>query len=182
MPEEVLGTRRIYEGRVINLRVDQVRLSSGIEAKREIVEHPGAVAIVPVLEGGRVVLVRQYRSAVAEDLLEIPAGTLKKGEDPLVCAKRELIEETNYSAGRMEQFMFSWVAPGYSSEAMYYFLATDLAPCQGTQDEDEDVSVEIVELAEVLKLIQSGKIRDTKTIAGLLAALQLTEKKGHEAD
>lgn len=181
MPEEILQTRRIYDGRVVNLRVDQVRLPSGVEATREIIEHPGAVAIVPILEGDRVVLVRQYRSAVAEDLLEIPAGTLKIGEDPLECAKRELIEETNYSAGRIDQFMFSWVAPGYSAEAMYYFLASDLAPCEGVQDEDEDVSVEIVELADILKLIQSGNIRDTKTIAGLLSAQRILEMRGHEA-
>lgn len=181
MPEEILQTRRIYDGRVVNLRVDQVLLPSGVEAAREIIEHPGAVAIVPILEGERVVLVRQYRSAVAEDLLEIPAGTLKKGEDPLKCAKRELIEETNYSAGKIEQFMFSWVAPGYSSEAMYYFLACDLEPCQGTQDEDEDVSVQVVSLTDVWEMIQDGRIRDTKTIAGLLSAQNILEKRGHEA-
>ncbi len=172
MVEIQTATRRIYEGRIISVRVDNVRLEDGREAVREVVEHPGAVAVVPVLDG-RIVMVRQYRYPAGREMLEIPAGTLKAGEDPLECAKRELTEETGYRAAEMRKFFHAWLAPGYSEEQMHFFLATGLTPCQGEQDEDEHVEVEMLEVSDVLAAVREGRISDAKTAAGLLLALEI---------
>lgn len=178
MTEKLLSSRRVYDGRVINLRVDTVELPDGRTTTREVVEHHGAVAIVPLLDDGRVVLVRQYRRAVGEELLEIPAGTLEQGEDPDECAVRELAEETNYRAGRMERMYFTYLAPGYSSEGMHAYLARDLEPCQGTPDQDEWIDVERVPLAEAVGMIRNGAIKDAKSVAGILMASLLLGQGG----
>lgn len=177
MVEIQTGSRRIYEGRIINVRVDSVRLDDGREAVREVVEHPGAVAVVPVLDG-RIVMVRQFRYPARREMLEIPAGTLKPGEEPLECARRELIEETGYRAGEMRRFFHAWLAPGYSEEQMHFFLATGLTPCHGEQDEDEQVEVEMLEMGGILPAIREGRISDAKTAAGLLLALEILNGAG----
>lgn len=169
--EDTLNSEPIYQGKIIKVRVDTVQLPSGSLAEREIVEHPGAVALVPVLDDGSVVLVRQYRHAVKEDLLEIPAGTLNPDEDPLECAKRELLEETSYTSDRVVPLMLSYMAPGYADERMHYFLARGLKRGAGTPEEDESIDVEIVPLDQVLSMIRAHKIQDAKSIAGLLMAL-----------
>lgn len=170
MSENTVSSRRIYDGRVVRLRVDSVRLPDGREAVREVVEHSGAVAVVPLTDDGRVVLVRQWRHPASSSLLEIPAGTLEPGEDAADCAARELIEETNRKASSVRPLMQAWLAPGYSTEFMHFFVATGLTECQGQQDEDEDVSVELYPLTQIPGLISSGRIDDVKTIAGLLMA------------
>jgi len=170
MREVTLHSRLVFEGKVVNLRVDTVRIPSGREATREVVEHRGAVAMVPLLDDGRVVLVRQFRQAVGEVLLEIPAGTLNAGEEPDECARRELREEIRYEPAKLEEMFASYLAPGYSSEMLHVFLATELTPAEGETDEDETVEVEILPLDKAVEMIRTGEIKDAKTICGLLLA------------
>jgi ADP-ribose pyrophosphatase len=168
--EAATGSRCLYEGRVVNLRVDTVRLADGKTATREVVEHHGAVAMVALLPGPQVLLVRQWRYAAGEELLEIPAGTLESGEQPLDCARRELIEETGYKAGRLEPLAAFYTTPGFTTELMRVFLATDLTPARAAPDEDERIEVTPVAWDEAVAMCLDGRIRDGKTIAGILAA------------
>ncbi|MFN3929118.1 MAG: NUDIX domain-containing protein [Thermoflexus sp.] len=166
--EEVpLESRRIYEGRILNLRVDTVRLPSGGTAIREVVEHRGAVAIVPILDDGQVALVRQFRYAVGEVSLEIPAGTLEPGEDPLICARRELEEETGYQAARWERLGTIWPTPGYSTEEIVLFIARDLTPGPAQPEFDETLSVVTMSWSEIWTAIEEGRLRDAKSIVAL---------------
>lgn len=167
--ENTVSTRRIHEGRIINLREDTVELPSGRQAKREIIEHPGAVCIVPVLDDGRIVMVRQFRKPAEAALLELPAGGLEKGEDPAECALRELREECGLDASQLSPLFTCFLAPGYSTELMHGFLGENLSEKTGTPDEDENLEVEIYPLEALLPMIDSGEIRDSKTICGLLA-------------
>ena len=164
----LLRSERLYEGHVINLRVDHVRLPDGLTVEREIVEHGGAVAIVPLDDEGHVYLVRQYRPAVGRNLLEIPAGGLKPGEEPVHCAERELQEEAGLFPGKLEPLGAFYPVPGYSSERIHLFLARELRPASLPGDADESITVERVSLAEVLERIDEGAIEDGKTIAGVL--------------
>lgn len=167
--EPTITSRRIHEGRVVNLREDVVRLPSGREAKREIIEHAGAVCVVAVEDDGRIAMVRQFRKPAETALLEIPAGGLEKGEEPAECAARELAEECLLQAETWTPLFRAYLAPGYSSELMYGFLAQGLSACHGEQDEDENVSVERYTLEELLPMIDDGRICDAKSICGLLA-------------
>lgn len=165
--EETIGTQRIHEGRIINLRVDTVRLPSGREAKREVIEHKGAVCIVPILDDGRVLLVRQYRKPADESLLEVPAGGLEEGESPEECATRELMEECGFRPSKLVPIYQAFLAPGYSTEMMYAFLATDLRPEKRQADDDENIEVEAFSLDELEAMIDSFQIRDAKTVAAI---------------
>ena len=165
--EETTATERIYEGRVINLRVDTVRLPSGRESKREVIEHKGAVCIVPVLDDGRVLLVRQFRKASGESLLEVPAGGLEEGESPQECAARELMEECGFRPGKLVPIYEAFLAPGYSTEMMYAFLATNLSPEKMQADDDESIEVESFSLDELEAMIDAFQIRDAKTVAAI---------------
>ena len=167
--EKTVSTVRIHEGRIINLREDTVTLPTGKTAKREIIEHKGAVCIVPVNSEGKLVFVRQYRKPAEESLLELPAGGLEIGEVPIDCAQRELMEECGLRAGSMTPLFECYLAPGYSTELMYGFLGESLTADAAEADEDEDVEVEEYTLDEALQLLDEGKIRDAKTICGLLA-------------
>lgn len=151
----------------MNLRVDDVQLYNGLATSREIVEHPGAAAIVPVLDDGRVILVRQFRYAVSEELLEIPAGTLQQGESPESCARRELEEETGYRCGEIAKILECFVAPGYSTEKIHFFLAKKLQQFETKPEEDEHIKVAILPIAVALKMVRMGEIRDAKTVCGL---------------
>jgi ADP-ribose pyrophosphatase len=176
--EELISSRCVYEGRLVNLRVDQVRLPSGRETEREIVEHAGAVGVVALDERNDVVLVRQYRSALGRPLLEIPAGTLAEGESPRACAFRELEEETGYSADQAEELYAFYSSPGFSNERIWLFLATGLMA--GHQDLETDEVIEVVKLAltEALEMVEAGEICDGKSILGLLAAGSRVRDKG----
>ena len=167
LTEFFLTTERIYEGKIINLRRDMVRLPNGKEASREVVEHPGAVAVVPVLPDGRILLVRQFRHPVGQILLEIPAGKLDAGEDPDVCAVRELEEETGYRAGKIERRSSVFTGPGFTDEVIHIYVACDLRKTALNPDEDEFLEVQAYEQSEVRRLIREGSICDAKTIAGL---------------
>lgn len=168
--ETVLASERIYEGRLINLRVDQIRTAAGVESVREIVEHPGAIALIALDEAGRVLLVKQYRHAVRAVTLEIPAGILEPGEEPAAAAQRELREETGYRAERLERLGGIHTAPGFSTEYIHFFLATRLVPDRLAMDDDEVIDLLRLPLGDAIDLIHTGQIDDSKTVGGLLLA------------
>lgn len=170
MHEKTLKTARIYEGKIINVRVDTVELPDQKYSKREIVEHSGAAAVVPITREGEVVLVKQFRKPVEAVLLEIPAGRLETKESAEKCALRELAEETGFQAGRLEALMSYYSSPGFSNEVIHLFLAQDLTEGSAQPDEDEYLEIIKVPLNEALKMIDSGAIQDSKTIIGLLMA------------
>lgn len=158
-----------FRGRLLTVRTDRVRLPDGSETNREIVEHRGAVAIVALDSDGNVLLVRQFRKPAERALLEIPAGTLEAGEEPLECARRELIEETGHRAATMERICGFYTAPGYCTEFLHVFVAHDLTPASAEADADERIEVVRLPLPRCLRLVRSGEIRDAKSIVGLLA-------------
>ena len=166
--EITTASEKIYEGRVINLRKDEVRLSNGHITQREIVEHRGAICIVPVQKDGKLLLVRQFRKPAEQALLELPAGSLEKHEDPLDCAHRELLEECGLKATQMTPLFQCYLAPGYSSEYMYGFLAQELEQQEAQPEDDEILELESYSLPELLPMISDGRIRDAKTICGVL--------------
>ena len=169
-PERTLHSERIYEGKIINLRVDTVELPSGKKTKREIVEHAGCTAIVALDSKNNVLLVRQYRKAVEKMLLEIPAGGIESGENPVEGARRELEEETGFSAAKWEELSRFYTSPGFTTELMYLYLATDLKPLKRVADDDENIEVVRVPLKKAPEIIASGEVCDAKSIAGLLMA------------
>lgn len=171
----VVGSRTLFRGRLLALREDEVEFPNGRRIRFEVLEHPGAVAIVPVTTDGHVLLVRQFRAAMGADLLEVPAGTLEPGEAPEACARRELVEETGHAAARWEPLGRFYVAPGYTTEVIHLFLARDLRPAPaGSEGEDlrdeEDLRVEAVPLADARRRVETGEIRDAKSIIGILTA------------
>ncbi|MDR7520948.1 MAG: NUDIX hydrolase [Armatimonadota bacterium] len=167
--EPTVGSRLIYRGRVVTLRVDEVRGPGGRIGVREIVEHPGAAAIVAVTDQDEVVFVRQYRKAVETTLLEIPAGTLEPGETPLDCARRELAEETGLQADAMTPMVTFVPSPGVLTEQITVFLARGLRPAaQALPEEEEGLHTVRVPLGQIPALIDAGEVRDAKTLIGLL--------------
>ena len=167
--EKTLSSNLLHRGRHFDFLQDEVELPNGSKTKRDVVRHPGAVAIVPILSDGRVVLVRQYRYAAGKELLEIPAGTLEEGEPPLECATRELREETGYEAEELEPLLSCLMAPGYSDEVIHFFAARGLKEVGADTEPDEDISVVPLDLAEVRRLIKENVIEDAKTIVGILS-------------
>jgi ADP-ribose pyrophosphatase len=167
MPERTVSSRRAFTGRLLSLRVDEVELESGRRATREVVEHPGAVAIL-AWDGERLAAVRQWRQAAAADLLEIPAGTREAGESPLVSAQRELAEECGLSAARWEEGPSFYTAPGFSTELLTLFLATDLKAVDVPPPDDEALERSWLPLADALAAIDDGRIRDAKSLVGIL--------------
>jgi ADP-ribose pyrophosphatase len=173
--EKQLTTKTVYEGRIVSVRTDTAELVNGSVVYREVVEHPGGVAIVPVNERGEVYMVRQYRYPVSEELLEIPAGKLEPGEDPYECAVRELCEETGCMAGSVVPLGPFYPSPGFSKEVLHIYLATQLVPGEMKLDEDELLDVETVPLDVLTERILSGEIKDAKTIIGILKAKNCLE-------
>lgn len=166
--EITTASRRVYEGRVVNLRVDAVRLENGRTTEREIVEHRGSVAMVALDEDDNVLLVRQFRKPAERELLEIPAGTLEPGEEPLACARRELREEIGYRAKHLEKVGTFYTSPGFCTERIHLYLASGLEPAPLPTEADEAIEVVKAPLVEALAMVESGEIADAKTIAGLL--------------
>ncbi len=173
--EKQLTTNTVYEGRIVTVKNDTAELVNGSVVYREIVEHSGGVAIVPVDSNREVHMVRQFRYPMREELLEIPAGKLERGEDPYDCAVRELSEETGCTAGRIVSLSEFYPSPGFSSEVLYIYLATDLTPGEMNLDEDELLDVETIPLDDLVKRIMSGEIKDAKTIIGILKAKDYLE-------
>ena len=171
-----LSSRYIYRGHNIRLRVDEVALPSGRETTREVIEHDGAVVIVAIDEDDNVLLVRQFRHATGKDLLELPAGGIDPGEMPEVTARRELQEETGYIPGNLERLGGFYSAPGYASEYLWLFLATNLTPSRLVADDTEEIKLVKLPLGKAIELIRTGEIQDAKTIAGLLFYLQFKNR------
>lgn len=168
-PEELLASQVVFEGHVVRVRLDQVRLRSGRVTTREIVEHRGAVGMVPVTPDGHVLLVRQYRRALGGWTLEIPAGSLEPGEDPATCVQRELAEEVGVEAGRVEHLVTFAPSPGFLTELLYLYLCTDLRP-RALPREEEEMEVVRLPLGEARRKVDAGEIRDAKSIIGLVLA------------
>ena len=168
--EETLSSKTLHVGKHFSFKLDQVKLDNGTEIERQVVDHPGAVAIVAVHEGD-MVLIRQYRYATQSEILEIPAGTLEVGEDPYACAVRELQEETGYAASDWTKLLSAYVAPGYSNEMIHIYSAEGLTPVGSNLEEDESIVVEKYPFEKVLEMIESNTIKDAKTITGVLAYL-----------
>ncbi|MBA1337069.1 MAG: ADP-ribose pyrophosphatase [Firmicutes bacterium] len=171
--ERTIESKEIYRGRIINLRVDKVSLENGNTATREIVEHPGAVCIAAVKDDNTLIFVKQYRKAVEDMLLELPAGKLEDGEEPEECARRELMEETGYRADRVNYMFSFYTSPGFANEAMHLFYASGLQPGCDNQDDDEMVEVVEIGMDKALEMAVSGEIMDAKTLVGVLAVASL---------
>ena len=171
--EETISSKLLHKGRNFSFKTDTVQLKNGKQTTRDIVEHPGAVAIIPI-QGEEIALIQQYRYAAGKTLLEIPAGTLEPGEDPLACAVRELREETGYAASNWDKLLSCYMAPGYSSEVIHFYVAEGLNQIGGTPEEDEDIEVVLKGFNETLVMIEENIIEDAKTIIGILAYLTKT--------
>jgi len=161
----------IYSGKVFNIKVDQIEYNTGNKAVREVAEHPGGAVVVPVTEEGKIVMVTQHRFPVNEILLELPAGKLSKGEDPKLCAVRELEEETGYKSDNVNELGSIFTTPGYSTEKLWIYLAQNLKPGNHNREEGE-FGMEVFELSlkEVEEKIYNGEIVDGKTICGIFLA------------
>jgi ADP-ribose pyrophosphatase len=170
--EETLASRLIYQGRAVRLRIDTVRASGDRETTREIVEHSDCIAVVAVDAEEKVLLVKQFRKAVEKTLLEIPAGGIDPGESPEDAVSREMQEETGYLPRRVERLGGFYSAPGYATEYLYLYLATDLTPSRLFAEDTEGISLVRVSAARIPGLIASGEICDAKSIAGLLTYLE----------
>lgn len=169
--EEILASKKLYEGRILNLRVDTVMKPSGTVTTREIVEHTDSVVIAAVDAQDNVLLVRQYRSALGKVLVELPAGKTEPNEHHLQTAHRELQEETGYAAKTMEEIGGFYAGPGYSTEYLYLYHATDLALTNAQPHPDEIMDVFRVPMSKIPELIEKGEICDAKSVAGLLRVI-----------
>ena len=165
--ERRLSSRRIYEGHILNLRVDDVILELGRTARREVVEHDAAVGIVALTEKGSVLLVRQYRYAVDEETLEVCAGLVEKGEEPRDAAVREMQEELGFKPGKLTEIGRFYASPGFSTELLILYLAEDLTPSRLPQDDDENISVVEIPLRDIPGRLAEGAFRDSKTFAAM---------------
>ena len=174
--EKTLSSQLIYQGRAVRLRVDTVKTPSGRETTREIVEHDDCVAIIAIDADDKVLLVKQFRKPVERELLEIPAGGIDPGESPEDAVSRELREETGYLPRKLESLGGFYSAPGYATEYLYLYLATELTPSRLFAEDTEGISVVQVSLSQIPELIASGSICDAKSIAGLLAYLEYRKR------
>lgn len=163
--EKTLSSEKIFTGKVISLQVDEVQLPDGKTGKREIIKHPGAVCVIALTDENKIVMVEQYRKALERSLVEIPAGKLEKGEEPLKTAERELEEETGYVCGKMEHLISFYTSPGFADELVHVFVAQHLSKKENPASLDEDEFVEVLELTleEAERYVQEGKIYDAKT-------------------
>ena len=176
--EQMVDSERVFEGRIVSVRKDNVVLADGRPASREVVEHNPSVVIVPIDSEGNAVMVRQYRYPAEQSLLEAPAGVIEEGENPDECAMRELQEEIGFTCRNLRALGGFWMSPGYCTEFMYAYIAKDLVPSSLDADDDEDIEVERVPMSRVSKLIRLGEIQDAKTIAALLMAIHLFDEGG----
>ena len=175
--EKTLSSQLIYDGQIVKLRVDTVRMPGGRETRREIVEHSDCVAIVAIDADDNVLLVKQFRKAVEKELLEIPAGGIDPGEDPVTAVRREMREETGYLPQKVERLGGFYSAPGYCTEYLHLYLATDLTPSQLFAEDTESIKLVRVPVSQIPGLIASGSICDAKSIAGLLTFLEYREPR-----
>ncbi len=178
--ERTLASRQVYKGRLINVRVDEVELANGHRSIREIVEHPGAAAILAFTDDRQLVLVRQYRKAAECLTLEIPAGTLGTGEDALACAVRELQEETGFTAHTFARVCSFYTAVGFCTEVLHLFMAKGLQTGDQAVEDDESIEVVTMPVAEAMERVREGSIVGAKSVAGVFWA-QLFENGDERA-
>lgn len=168
--EKTLSSEMIYQGAILNLRRDQVQVVGGGTSHREIVEHNGGVAMIAVKEDGKVILVRQFRKPVEKIMLEIPAGKIEKGEDPLETAVRELKEETGYTADQVQYLTKFYPSVGYSQEVLYIYLCTGLTAGETAFDPHEALDILEMDLDQLFKMTVNGEIEDGKTAMAIMQA------------
>lgn len=165
--EKILKIDTVYNGKIFNIQKRTIKLQSGKKIQREIIKHPGSVAIIPFLDNETIILIEQYRNAIEKAILEIPAGTLEINEKPIECARRELLEETGYLAKNFRKLLVGYTTPGYSDEKMHFYVATDLTFKKKNLDEDENIKTKMIKLDEINQMIKNGEIMDLKTICGI---------------
>lgn len=168
LTEHPLDSETVYQGRLLHAKKDRVRLPDGNESTREYLLHPGAAVIIPIFENGDTLLERQHRYPLHRDFLELPAGKFDPNETELECAKRELLEETGYTAKAWRELPTFHPCIGYSDERLVYFLARDLAHEGHARDHDEFLEILRVPMAEALEMVRDGRVTDGKTVMGLL--------------
>jgi len=169
LEEKTVSSKTIFNGKIVRLKVFNVSLPDKTYTKREIIMHQGAVAILPVLPDGRIILIKQYRKAIEKVMLEIPAGTLEKGETPLTCAKRELQEETGFKGHLFKKLLDFYPSAGYSSERIYVYKASGLTEAEKSPDPDEFIETVILPISKIKNLIRRGTIKDSKTLIAFSA-------------
>jgi ADP-ribose pyrophosphatase len=167
----------IWHGRVFDFNVEETILPNGKNTITEVRRHPGSSAIVPLFEKESVILIREYRPAIRDFLWEIPAGTMLPGEEPLECAKRELREECGFVGKKFEKLGDILIAPGYSDERIYLFMAADLIPCEQNLDEDELLTTHVFPFGQAMGMIERGEIQDAMTIVGLTMAYPIWQRR-----
>jgi len=172
----ILSSETIYAGPIFGVRRDKVREPSGLLTTREVITHPGSVVVLPLLSDGRILLIRQYRHATRRYLWELVAGRIDPGETPKQAAMRELAEETGYRAERCKTFLDVFPTPGFLEERMWIMLAEGLTAGQARPEDDEKITAKAFSRTQCEKSIQSGRIRDAKTVAGLLYFLRFLNK------
>jgi ADP-ribose pyrophosphatase len=176
MSDENIQSEIVFRGRVFNVRIDHISLAGRRTARIDVVEHNGAVTILPIDEGDLVWFIRQYRHPVGRELLELPAGVMEDSEAPEYSAQRELREEIGMAADKLKLLGKFFLAPGYSTEQMFAFLATDLRLAPLMPDEGEEISIEKIPIGEVLSVVSEGRIQDSKTLAVLFLWFSLEQK------
>jgi ADP-ribose pyrophosphatase len=169
--DKLISSRRVYTGRAVNLRVDEIEQPSGRTTNREIIEHSNAIAVIALDNQGNILLERQYRRAADKELLEIPAGGIEPGESPEEAVRREMQEETGLLPQNIERLGGFFLAPGYSTEYLHVFMATDLVPARLFADDTEEIKVIQVPMDDISQLIADCAIEDGKTLAGLMLYL-----------
>jgi ADP-ribose pyrophosphatase len=176
LEEKTINSEQIYQGKIIDLQVDEVSLPNGKTSKREIIKHPGAVAVIALTKEGKIVMVEQYRKALEKSIVEIPAGKLEKGEEPKKTAERELEEETGYGCKNMKHLISFYTSPGFADELVHLYIAEDIYKMENASGADEDEFVELLEISleEAVQMIEEQRIYDAKT-AYAVQYLQLKE-------
>lgn len=163
MPERVYSSRRIYEGQIVSLRVDEIDAQGGGRRPFEVVEHPGGVVVIAQPDPRTIVLVRQHRHAVGADLWEVPAGKLEHGEDPYAAALRELREETGYSAQGLRLLWTAYSTPGFCNELLHFYVAEGLAAGEAAPDANEELQIRAFAVEEAWRMVERNELRDAKT-------------------
>jgi ADP-ribose pyrophosphatase len=173
---QILNSEVLYQGKVFRLQRDTVIEPGGVQAERDIIVHPGSVVVLPVFKDGRVLLIRQYRHSVGEFLWELVAGRKEPNESPLAGARRELLEETGYTAKHLRKLLRVVPTPGFVNEWMWIFLAEGLTEGAARPEEDEKITSRIFKLKQVEKMIQRGTLHDAKSICGLLYYMRFLKR------
>ncbi|MFA7352279.1 MAG: NUDIX hydrolase [Dehalococcoidales bacterium] len=168
MEEETLSSKIAFNGEILNVRVDEIRLPGGRKSTREIIEHSDAVAVVPIDRNGNMILVKQYRRGAGKDLLAMPAGCVGPGENPEETVKRELQEEIGYLPNKITSMGGFYASPGYNTEYLYLYLATELVPAKLHAEDTDSIEVVPVPIKSITDYIKSGKVCDAKSVAGIL--------------